>query len=163
MTADFTSDDNFSNILEYNANINIKEISDSNTRYGNIQSKRSKQVDSETLSKRWKIDLGKANNTETRTTHCRVKICLHPMMGLQYPMNDQMLRYKRIPDPVFSDTLKVGNKYKRGNVYGQAYCTSYGWRYCNHMQKKSEAHDTLFIIFKRDGVPPKMVVENSKE
>ena len=31
------------------------------------------------------------------------------------------------------------------------------------MQKKSEAHDTLSIIFNRDGVPTKMVVDNSKE
>ena len=30
------------------------------------------------------------------------------------------------------------------------------------MQKKSEAHDTLSMIFKCDGVTPKMVVQNSK-
>ena len=31
------------------------------------------------------------------------------------------------------------------------------------MQLKSEAHETLSLMFKRDGVPPKIVVDNSKE
>ena len=63
-----------------------------------------------------------------------------------------------MPDPVFSDTRKAGNTYKSGNVYGKAYCTSYGWSRCYLMQNKSEAHDTLSMIFKCDGVTPKMVV-----
>ena len=31
------------------------------------------------------------------------------------------------------------------------------------MKLKSEAHETLSLLFKRDGVPPKIVVDNSKE
>ena len=31
------------------------------------------------------------------------------------------------------------------------------------MARKSEAHETLSILFKRDGVPPKIVADNSKE
>ena len=31
------------------------------------------------------------------------------------------------------------------------------------MKKKSEAHETLSLMFKRDGVPPRMIVDNSKE
>ena len=31
------------------------------------------------------------------------------------------------------------------------------------MKLMSEAHDSLSIIFKRDGVPPRIVVDNSKE
>ena len=30
-------------------------------------------------------------------------------------------------------------------------------------QWKGDTHDTLSMVFKRDGVPPKMVVDNSKE
>ena len=52
-SADFTDDETFANILESNVNINISDISNSDTRYGNIQSKRNKKVDSATLSKRW--------------------------------------------------------------------------------------------------------------
>ena len=74
-----------------------------------------------------------------------------------------MLRYKRMPDPVFSDTLKSGTLSNRGNKYGQAYCTSYGWSRCHPMAKKSEAHDTLSLVFKQDGVPPKMIVDKLRE
>ena len=31
------------------------------------------------------------------------------------------------------------------------------------MLQKSEAHETLSLVFKRDGVPPKIVADNSKE
>ena len=31
------------------------------------------------------------------------------------------------------------------------------------MKKKSEAHETLSLVFKRDGVPLRMIVDNSKE
>ena len=65
-------------------------------------------------------------------------------------------------DPVFSDTLKDGNRYKHRNVYGQAYFTSYGYIRFHLMQNKIDAHDTLSVIFKCDIVPPKMVVDNSK-
>ena len=55
-SAEFTDNDTFSNILESNVNINIFNIFNSDTRYGNIQSKRNKKVDSATLSKHWNID-----------------------------------------------------------------------------------------------------------
>ena len=32
-----------------------------------------------------------------------------------------------------------------------------------HLKNKIEAHDTLSLVFKRDGVPPHMTVDNSKE
>ena len=31
------------------------------------------------------------------------------------------------------------------------------------MRKKGEAHKTLSMVFKRDGVPPCMILDNSKE
>ena len=41
-SADFTDNDTFSNILESNVSVNIPKISNSDTRYSNIQSKISK-------------------------------------------------------------------------------------------------------------------------
>ena len=73
------------------------------------------------------------------------------------------MRYKRLPHPVFSDTLTAGTKSKRGNKYAQAYCTQYGWSRVHPMKRKSEAVETLSLVFKRDGVPPRVVVDNSKE
>ena len=31
------------------------------------------------------------------------------------------------------------------------------------LEKKSDAYEVLLLVFKRDGVPPRMVVDNSKE
>ena len=31
------------------------------------------------------------------------------------------------------------------------------------MAQKSEAHDTQYLMFKRDGVPPNMIVDKSRE
>ena len=73
-----------------------------------------------------------------------------------------MLRYNRLPHPVFSDTIQAGVVSKSGNKFAQAYCTQYGWTRCYPMKTEFEAHKTLSLVFKRDGVPPKLVVDNSK-
>ena len=159
--ADITADNNFAKVLQ--SHVNVSEVKNSTTRYGNIQSKRKKQVDSETLSKRFGISPAKARRTVRMTTQRGIRTTLHPSLARRYPTNDRMLRYKRMPHPMFSDTLKAGTLSKRGNLYGQAYCTSFGWARCHPMAKKSEAHETLSLLFQRDVVPPKMIVDISKE
>ena len=161
--ADIYSDEKFANVLKSNGTVTLSEIKNSNNKYGDIKSKKGKQVDSKTLSKRWNIDFGKSKRNVQRTTKRGVWSCINLTLSRRYPTNDRMLRYKRMPDPVFSDTLKAGTLSKRGNKYGQAYCTSYGWSICHPMAKKSEYHDTLSLVFKQDGVPTKMIVENSRE
>ena len=54
--SDLTADDNFANVLQSHIHVNICEISNSGTKYGDIKSHRRKQVDSETLSKRWSVN-----------------------------------------------------------------------------------------------------------
>ena len=65
--ADFTSDDNCSTMILSNINANVSDISNPGTRYGNIKLQNTKQVDSETLAKRWNSDLGKSKKIVTRT------------------------------------------------------------------------------------------------
>ena len=79
--ADYNSDDNFANMLLSNATVNVSEISNSDTRYGNTKSQKTKQVDSETLAKRWNIDFVKAKKDVTKTTQRGVQSCLHPTLG----------------------------------------------------------------------------------
>ena len=50
-TADIYSDENFANVLESNVAVTLYKITNSNNKYGNIRSKKGKQVDSNTLSK----------------------------------------------------------------------------------------------------------------
>ena len=156
----FTYDENFADIILSNVTVNFSEITNSVTRYGDIKLQKTKNVYSEALAMRWNIEIGKAKKTVTWTTHSGFWICLHPTIGRWYPTNDQMLHYKRMPDPIYAETLKSGIVSKCGNKYGQAYCTSYGWIHWHPMAKKSDALVMLSLMFKFDGVPPKIIVDN---
>jgi hypothetical protein len=45
----------------------------------------------------------------------------------------------------------------------QAYATSFGWARAHPMKQKGDTHETLSLVFQRDGVPPTMVTNDSKE
>jgi hypothetical protein len=124
---------------------------------------RDKEVNSETLAKRWNIDQRKALNTVKQTTQHGVWSCLYPALSRRTPTNDMMLRYTWLPHPVFSDKLNAGVLSTRGNTYGQAFCTQYDWLRAHPMEKKSDAHEALSLVLKRGGVPLRMVVDNLKE
>ena len=142
---------------------NVFQVLYDDSTLGNIQSRKRKQVDSETLAKHWNIDRKKALKTVKRTTQRGIRTCLHPSLSRRYPTNDRMMHYNRLPHSVFSDTMKSGVVSKRENQYGQAYCTQYEWSRCHPMKLKSEAHESLPMLFKSDGVPPNIVVDNSKK
>ena len=75
---------------------------------GNIQSRKRKQFDSETLSKRWNIDRKKALKTFKRTTQRGIRTCLHPYLSRRYPKNDCMMCYNRLHHSMFSYTMESG-------------------------------------------------------
>jgi hypothetical protein len=45
----------------------------------------------------------------------------------------------------------------------QAYATSFGWARAHPMKRKGDAHETLSLVFQRNGVPLTMVTNDSKE
>ena len=45
----------------------------------------------------------------------------------------------------------------------QVFVTSFGWARAHPMKRKGEAHEALSVVFHRDGVPPTMVIDGSKE
>ena len=144
-------------------NATVSEISNSTNRYGTIQSNKRKQIDGDTLDRSWSISSYKARATIKKTTQQVVRSVLHHTISCPYPTNDRMLRYKLMPNPGFSDTLQDGTKSARGNIYGYAFCTIFGWSRCHPMKNKSEAHKTMSTMFKHSSVPPCMIVDNSKE
>ena len=73
------------------------------------------------------------------------------------------MRFNRLPHYVLSYTIESGAVSKRGNTDVQDYCTQYGWSRYHPMKLKSEAHEYFSMILKLDGVPPKIVVDSSKE
>ena len=45
----------------------------------------------------------------------------------------------------------------------QIFATDFGWSQSYPMTRKGEAHEALGLIFAREGVPPKMIVDDAKE
>ena len=59
---------------------------------------------------------------------------------------------------MLDNTAAVG-----GNKCAQVYTTSFGWCCAFPMEQKGEAHESLLLLFQRDGVPPLMIVDNALE
>ena len=74
-----------------------------------------------------------------------------------------MLRYKRLPHPIFTDTMFAGTASVGGYKCAQVYTTSFVWCCAHPMKRKGEAHETLSLLFHRDSVLPFMIADNSKE
>ncbi len=97
------------------------------------------------------------------TTQRGVRTCLNPNLSHRFLTNDRKLWYKRVLHIMFSDTLFAGSVLRQGNKMAQAYATSFGWAHAHPMKCKGDAHETLSLVFQRDGVPPTMVTNDSKE
>ncbi len=65
-----------------------------------------------------------------------------------------MLWYKRVLHTMLSDTLFAGSVLRQGNKMAQVYATSFVWARAHPMKRKVDAHETLSLVFQRDGVPP---------
>ena len=145
------------------SNIIVSEFDVGRAKLGHMLSRRKKQVNSETVAKRWGIDPKKAKHTVRGTTKQDVRSTLHPTLRCRFPTNDGMMAYRRLPHAVYSDTLISGLKSKRDNKYAQVFCTSYVCTRCHPMHRKSEAHKALFLVSKCNGIPPNIIIDNSKE
>ena len=84
-------------------------------------------------------------------------------MARRYPTDDRMLRYKQLPQPIFTDTMFAGTASVEGNKCAQVYTTSFGWCQAHLMKRKGEAHETLTLLFHCDDLPTSMIADNSKE
>jgi hypothetical protein len=116
-----------------------------------------------TLTARWMIAPDRAKKTVQLTMQQGICTCLNPMLAQQFQTNDRMLCYKRLPHTTITDTLFAGTPSCSGIKCAQAYSTSFGWARVHPMTRKGEAHETLSLLFHRDGVPPTMVFDGSKE
>ena len=74
-----------------------------------------------------------------------------------------MLRYNRLPHPLFTDTLLAGTTSQLGHKFAQVFATSYGWYRTITMTKKSDTPFSLDSLFRHEGVPLEMIMDGSKE
>ena len=134
---------------------NIRSLSSSARRY---------TIGAEDLAKNWNIGLAAAKRMLEATTQKGVRTVLHSTLSRRFRTNDRQLRYRRLMHDMFTDTLeaKVISWFRR-NRYAQVFATRFGWARVYPMQKKSDAHEGLSLLAQREGVPPTIVMDGSKE
>ena len=158
-TADITDDDNFHVILMSHAHISSVETAGT----GDFWTKSKKPIDHVALASRWMMSPEKALQTINVMTQRGVRTCLNPTLSRRVPTNDRHLRDRCLPADLFTDTLIAGTTSKHGNKNTQVFNARNGWTRAYPMARKGEAHEALSLLFHRDGVPPVMVVDGSKE
>ena len=121
-----------------------------------------KAVDALSLSNLWIISPDRDKNKVWKKTQRGIRAVMNPQMSRWYPTNELMLRYPRLPHPLFTDTMIDGTVSKRGKNNAQVYCTYFGWTSFYPMKLKSDSHEKFPLLFKSDGVPPETIMDNSK-
>ena len=135
----------------------------SNVQVSLTSSKKRSGITPEALVQNWGIGLEAAKRTVEATTQRVIRTTANASLSRRFRTNDRQLRYRRINTNVFTDTMQSGVISKRKNKYAQVFSTPFGWARAFPMQKKSDAHEALSILFKRDGVPNSLVMDGSKE
>ena len=128
-----------------------------------MSSASSPKLDPETLAQRWGIGIAAAKKTIERTTQRGFRTVAHPSLSRRFRTNDRQMRYRRLPIVLFMDTLIANMKSRRGNKYAQVYCASNGWKRAFPIGMKSQVHETLSLLFTRDGVPPIIICDDASE
>ena len=111
IAADVTSDDNCFCLLSLM--IMISSVDTNLT--GHLTTRAKAPIDFRTLAAQWMISPQQAQKTITVTAQRCVCTCLNPSMTHRYPTNDRMLRYKRLPHPILTNTMFAGTASVGGN------------------------------------------------
>ena len=122
---DFTYHDNF-----YEALFSTVKVSSKVSKVGVSRvdfSKGKKRINHQTLSKNWMVSPEMALRAVKRTTHRGIRTVLHTSLSHCWRTNDRQLRYRRLRNHVYTDTLKEGTTSRSGNVYAKAYTKNLHW------------------------------------
>ena len=113
------------------------------------------------LAKRLSITPEKAQKTIQATTQRGIRTMLHPLLSRRFRTNDCNLHC--LAHPVFSDTMFASTVSRRGNRCAQVCATDFGWARVFPMSSRSEAHETLSLLFVRDDVLSTCICDYAKE
>ena len=156
----------FGQALTANVRVRTKDMNSKKTSVVKAfkSGKRGHAVRAKQLARNWNIGLSAAERTVDATTQHAVRTTLHPTLSRRFATNDRRLRYRRLPHTMFTDTLEAKvQSWWRKNKHAQVFCTPFGWVRCYPMSNKSDAHEGFSLMAQRDGVPPVLVMDGSKE
>ena len=123
-----------------------------------------------------------SNGLAVKTMNCVTRMCPRNTADIslnrRYTTNDRMLRYSRMLQDLFMDTMFAakprhsanGNEIKgtdgksvRGFTCAQVFATEFGWAFPVLMSSKKEAHLAVKKVFKKYGVPPSLICDAARE
>ncbi len=130
---------------------------------GAVQSRTNKAINHLTLARQWGLAPDLALQTIDRTTQRGVRTCLYPSLLQWFSMNYRMLRYSHLSHNIFTNTMFPNIKAWNGNNCAPLFATNFGWVQVHSMKSEGDAHEALSLLFCCDGVPPSVIVDNSKE
>jgi hypothetical protein len=119
-------------------------------------------VDSATLDKNWRVGIEAAKRTRLVTTQRRIRRMIHPSLMKRYKTNDRQLRYRRLSVTMLTDTMYSTICSRQHKKAVQVFCTDFGFVRAFPMKFESKAHEALFLLFHRDGLPNVMVMNVAK-
>ena len=158
--------DHFLESLRENVNVSCVEARNTDDEnmncYQVVSGKTKHKIGPEDLVKRWRCSVETAKQTIKATTQRGIRTVANPSIARRFRTNDRQLRYNRLSADVFTDTLKAKTTSQRGNRYAQAYGTSFKWARVHAIPAERDAHKTLKLLFKRDGVPSNIFCDNAK-
>ena len=92
-----------------------------------------------------------------------IKTMPYPSLSKQFRTNNRNFCYHCLAYSVFSDTMFASTVSRRGKRCAQVYATDFGWARAFPMASRSEADETLLLLFARDRVLPACPFNNAKE
>jgi hypothetical protein len=119
-------------------------------------------VDAATLAKNWGIGIKAAKRTRLVTTQRGIRRMIHPSLTKHYKTNYRQLQYHLLPVTMCTDTMYSTILSRQQNKAAHIFCTSFGFVRAFPMNKESEAHEALSLLFHRDGLPNVMVMDGAK-
>jgi hypothetical protein len=151
------NDDQFATAMTNDVKVRYSSIHSTTT--GSKQSK----LTAPELACKWNIGLEAAEQTLKVTTQRGIRNVTRQNLTKRYPTSDRHFYYRRLNTTLFTDTLIANSPSIRGNKYAQVYCNDLEWSRLYPMKKKSEAHETLSLLLKRDGAPTTLVSDGANE
>ncbi len=152
MSVDITDDQDFAQELERHVRVcRVKT------------SKGWRAINAEALAEKWMVSPDVARRTLARTTRRGIRTLANSTLSRRFSTNDRQMRYKRLRHDLYTDTMKASTPSRKRELYAQVFCTDFRWSRAFPMKLKSEAADAVDLLFHRDGVPTKMIMDGSKE
>jgi hypothetical protein len=121
------------------------------------------RVTPEELARRWNIGLSAAKRTLLATTQRGVKDIASRTLTQRVKPTTSQLRYRHLRTSVYTDTMFACVMSLSGNTCAQIYVNNLDWTRAYAMKSKGNAHETLDLLFHREGVPAEIISDGAKE